>query len=59
MQGRKLASPVVASLQGEEQPADAVLRLSHRVPAGSVFQVNISYAWVEYLALHDELLATS
>ena len=22
-------------------------------------QVNISYAWVEYLALHDELLATS
>ena len=35
MQDQKLASPVVASLQGEEQPAAAVL--SHQVQAGSVF----------------------
>ena len=38
MQDQKLASLVVASLQGEEQPAAAVLRLSHQVQAGSVFQ---------------------
>ena len=36
MQDQKLASPVVASLQGEEQLVAAVLRPSHRVPAGSV-----------------------
>ena len=35
MQDQKLASPVVAFLQGEEQPAAAVL--SHQVQAGSVF----------------------
>ena len=36
MQDQKLASPVVASLQGEEQLVAAVLRPSHRVQAGSV-----------------------
>ena len=35
MQDQKLASPVVAFLQGEEQPAAAVL--SHQIQAGSVF----------------------
>ena len=40
MQDQKLASPVVASLQGEEQPAAAVLRLSHQVQSGSVFQAD-------------------
>ena len=34
MQDQKLASPVVASLQGEEQLVAAVLRPSHRVQAG-------------------------
>ena len=33
MQDQKLASPVVASLQGEEQPVAAVLRPSHQVQA--------------------------
>ena len=33
-QDQKLASPVVASLQGEEQLVAAVLRTSHRVQAG-------------------------
>ena len=38
MQDQKLASPVVASLQGEEQLVAAVLRPSHRVQAGSVLK---------------------
>ena len=40
MQDQKLASPVIAYLQGEEQAAAAVLRLSHQVQAGSVFQAD-------------------
>ena len=40
MQDQKLASPVVASLQGEEQPVAAVLRPSHQVQVGSVFQAD-------------------
>ena len=40
MQDQKLASPVVASLQGEEQLVAAVLRPSNRVQAGSVFQAD-------------------
>ena len=40
MQDQKLASPVVASLQGEEQLVAAVLRPSHRVQAGSVFRAD-------------------
>ena len=46
MQDQKLASPVVASLQGEEQPAAAVLRLSHQDPAGSVFQADKFFIYV-------------
>ena len=54
MQDQKLASPVVASLQGEEQPAAAVLRLSHQVQAGSVFQADKVH-WHGRLSLSPRL----
>ena len=54
MQDQKLASPVVASLQGEEQPVAAVLRLSHQVQAGSVFQADKVH-WHGRLSLSPRL----
>ena len=45
MQGRKLASPYVASLPDGEQLVAAVLPLQPLVPAGSVFIRQVAFAW--------------